>query len=47
MDELLRQHFKKEIAGIASVTRHFSIPDPNVPQHLLSQLPLRRKTPHH
>jgi hypothetical protein len=47
MDELLRQHFKKEIAGIASVTRHFSIPDPNVPQNLLSQLPSKRKAAHH
>ncbi len=47
MDELLRQHFSKEIASMATVTRHFSIADPSVPQHLLSQPPSRRKLPSH
>ena len=45
LDELLRQHFSQEIASMVAVTRHFTMADPAVPMHLLSNLPVARKPP--
>jgi len=40
LDELLHRHFHKELSAMAAVTRHFSIPSPDVPARLLRPLPL-------